>query len=164
MTDWERIIDRLQLTGHPEGGWFRQTWVSDRILPADALSGHGGDRPAGSSIYFLMTEGNFSAFHRLASDEVWYPHSGDALELVMIHPDGRMEVRTVGGVPEGWEPQLAVPAGCWFASRVSRGGVWSLVGCAVAPGFDFADFELAGREKLAAEYPQHRSIIEELTR
>lgn len=164
MTDWERIIDNLQLESHPEGGWYRQTWISDDLLPAEAIPGHGGDRPAGTSIYFLITSGNFSAMHRLASDEVWYHHCGDALEVVMIHPGGELEIRTVGSCLDGLDSQLSVPAGCWFGSRVREGGRWSLAGCAVAPGFDYADFELAERQRLVTEYPQHRDIIDELTR
>ena len=108
--------------------------------------------------------GNFSAFHRLKSDEAWYHHAGDALEVVMIHPDGRLEKPCVGNVLDGYEPQAAVPAGCWFGSRVREGGRWSLVGCAVAPGFRFDDFELADREALTADYPQHADIIAGLTR
>ena len=164
MTDWQKIIDRLKLERHPEGGWYRQTWVSEHLLPADALPGREGSRPAVTSIYYLMTSENFSALHRLVSDEIWYHHCGDALDVVMIHPDGELNILPLGSVRDGMESQLTVPAGCWFGSRVRAGGRWSLVGCAVAPGFDFADFELADRDRLSAEYPRHTSIIAELTR
>jgi len=158
----ESLIERFRLIPHPEGGWYRQTYVSG-ISSSFGLSRR-GSRPLATSIYFLLTRGHFSAFHRLQSDEMWYHHSGDALRIEIIHRGGRYESALIGPADRGFEPQFCVPADCWFASRIDNGGHWGLVGCSVFPGFDFRDFELADYDELSAEYPEHRGLIRALTR
>jgi predicted cupin superfamily sugar epimerase len=163
-------IDRLGLEPHPEGGYYRQTYRSDLVLAKQALPGQfTGPRAASTAIYFLLDGENFSAFHRLRSDEMWHFYLGSPLLVHVIDEDGRYSEIRLGSNPEAGEVfQGVVKAGCWFGSRLvsdSRSEAsFALVGCTVAPGFDFDDFELAEREELTQGYPQHREVIERLTR
>jgi predicted cupin superfamily sugar epimerase len=131
------LIRTLQLAPHPEGGWYREVYRSQRSLCDPLLA---GEREAMTTIYFLLAEGAVSHWHRLASDEVWHFCEGSALELLVL--EGRSErpvPRRVGPVGDG-EPLTAVPAGTWQAARTT--GAYTLAGCTVAPGFSFQDFEL----------------------
>ncbi|HNP96261.1 MAG TPA: cupin domain-containing protein [Cyclobacteriaceae bacterium] len=165
MTPLE-IVDKLQLKPHPEGGFFREIYRSEGIIPKDALgTSFPGDRNYCTAIYFLLTHENFSAFHRIRQDELWHFYSGDPLQVHVIDKNGLYVCHEVGSdISTSQAPQLTVPAGCWFASGVKPGGKFSLVGCTVAPGFDFADFELANRSELLQSYPQHSDVIERFTR
>jgi predicted cupin superfamily sugar epimerase len=160
-------IDRFQLQPHPEGGYYRETYRAPLTLPHATLPGHGGDRAASTAIYFLLTGDDFSAFHRIRSDELWHFYSGSRLIVHVIAPEGAYEQLLLGSsAKDGEQFQAVVPAGCWFGSSLHDTATdsYALVGCTVAPGFDFADFEMAKRGELLAEYPQHRAIIERLTR
>jgi uncharacterized protein len=159
-------IKHLGLNPHPEGGYYYETYRSDLTIAQDALPpAFHGDRSASTAIYFLLSGSDFSAFHRIASDELWHFYSGTPLIVSVIDPEGNYsELKLGSGSDEGEVFQAVVKAGCWFASRVKDAAGFALVGCTVAPGFDFADFELARRSELTAAYPQHRKIIEELTR
>jgi uncharacterized protein len=159
-------IDRLQLAPHPEGGYFRQTYSDRTLIAAEALPpGFTGPRPASTAIYFLLEKGNFSAFHRIRSDEVWHFYAGDAIEIIVLKTDGAGEKILLGGkIQDGESFQAVVGAGQWFASRLVEGGSFALVGCTVAPGFHFDDFVIAARDELIKKYPQHRTLIERLTR
>jgi uncharacterized protein len=159
-------IDKLKLEPHPEGGFYHQTYRADLILPKDALPPQfTGSRAASTAIYFLLDGENFSAFHRLRSDELWHFYIGAPLVVHMIDANGAYSEISLGNNLEAGEVlQAVVKAGCWFASRVRDGKSCALVGCTVSPGFDFADFELAKREALVRCYPQHRKVIEGLTR
>lgn len=132
MRPGEDLISLLRLSPHPEGGWYRRTWVAD----ADP-----GVRPAGSAIYFLLLEGEVSAPHRVDATELWHFYSGDALELMRERPDGSVD-RTVLGpdVAAGQQPQLVVEAGVWQSARPL--GRFTLVGATVTPAFRFSGFEL----------------------
>lgn len=155
-------MQTLQLSPHPEGGHYRVTYTSQLKIAREALPpAFHGDRVASTAIYFLLAGDDFSAFHRIASDEMWHFYTGSALEIVVIDRDGGLTRQRLDGAGAF---QAAVPAGCWFASRVFDRVGFALVGCTVAPGFDFADFELAKRDELVSAYPQHRKLIEELTR
>lgn len=162
-TDW---IDRLGLQSHPEGGYFRESYRSADLLDAGILGGrHGGPRPASTAIYFLLTGEAFSSLHRLRSDEVWHYHAGSALTVHVIDPAGAYRAHRVGlDLDAGERPQAVVPAGCWFGATVDEPGGYALVGCTVAPGFDFADFELADRAELTGRHPEHAGLIARLTR
>lgn len=132
---------------------------------AQAEDGPAVQRNVSTGIYFLLEQGNFSAFHKIRSDEMWHFYAGQALEVLEISPAGDLRCTRVGSdVLQGEVCQHVVPAHTWFASRVAQGGAFSLVGCTVAPGFDFADFCLADRAALVATFPQHRQTIHELTR
>ena len=159
-------IDHLALIPHPEGGYYRVTYQSDLTIVQDALpSMFHGDRSASTAIYFLLAQNDFSAFHRIASDELWHFYAGSALIVYVIDPEGNYSELHLGPACEAGEVfQAIVKAGCWFASRLKDPAGFALVGCTVAPGFDFADFEMAKRSELTATYPKHRNLIEELTR
>ena len=159
-------IGKLKLEPHPEGGYFRQTYRSDVMIAREALPPEfSGARAASTAIYFLLEGENFSAFHRLRSDEVWHFYAGSALVVEVIQPAGSRATFLLGDNSDAGQTfQAVVSAGCWFASHVADWKGWALVGCTVAPGFDFEDFEMAKREKLMNMYPQHREIIAKLTR
>ena len=159
-------MEKLQLEPHPEGGYFRQTYRSDVVIAREALPlGFTGTRAASSAIYFLLEEENFSAFHRLRSDEVWHFYSGAPVLVHVIAQDGEYSSILLGcDLEEGQVPQAVVRAGCWFASHVADWKSFAVVGCTVAPGFDFADFEMGKRAELVARFPRQRELIERLTR
>ena len=158
-------FEKLQMEPHPEGGYFRQTYRADLILPQQSLPGFAGARAASTAIYFLLEDRNFSAFHRLKSDEVWHFYAGVALDVHVLDAEGKHAVISLGTDLEAAQlPQAVVRAGCWFGSHVQYWTGWALVGCTVAPGFDFADFELGKREELEKDFPQHREIVRKLTR
>ena len=148
----KRLIVQLELEPHPEGGFYREVFRS-----ATRVSTSGGAvRDAMTSIYYLLPGNAFSAWHRLSSDETWHFYQGSSLVLTIIHPTGLLERRSLG--PEGpW--QTTVPSGAFFAAHVADGEGYALVGCVVAPGFEFADFQLATYQALTTAYPQHRELI-----
>ncbi len=153
----------LNMAPHPEGGWFKETYRSSGQI----IDPQGFDDPRNFStaIYFLLTTESFSAFHRINSDEVWHFYFGDGITVHEIDVDGLYTAHRLGADPAKGEVfQLVIPAGSWFASEVSAGGEYGLVGCTVAPGFDFRDFEMAQRDALMAEYPQHSKVIARLCR
>ena len=160
----QSFIQALRLQAHPEGGYYRETYRSDRVID---VPGAGGVVPRNIStgIYFLLEKDDFSAFHRIKSDEMWHFYAGQALEVIELQPTGELLCTRLGNdIGQGCAPQHVVPANTWFAARVAPGGEFALVGCSVAPGFDFADFELAQRAALSDQFPQHRQIIAGLTR
>jgi uncharacterized protein len=174
----------LGLQPHPEGGYYLETYRASQTLGTP-----NGERPASTAIVFLVTEGSVSRLHRLSSDELWIYQGGLPLELVTISPEGALETRVLGdleeivrsrdhaapprdafpvGLPAGsldWLSQALVPAGSWQGARLAGGPhlpadhAWALVSCVVTPGFDFADFEIGGREALVAAFPQHAKVI-----
>lgn len=159
-------IDKLELTAHVEGGAFREVYRSELTLPKTALPlFFQGARSASTSIYFLLSSGQFSAFHRIASDELWHFYYGDPLHVYEIGHNGRLHTHVLGSNPEkGGSFQTVVRAGSWFASAPAPGSEYALVGCTVAPGFDFAEFELANRETLSMQFPDHAELIKQYTR
>lgn len=159
-------IKKLQLTPHIEGGAFREAYRSSLSIPASGLPIlFQGTRNICTAIYFLLQEGQFSAFHRIASDEIWHFYSGDPLVIYEINHGGSMIIHHLGSDPEAGQKFLTViKAGSWFASVPAAGSEYSLVGCTVSPGFDFADFELAERTALSDRYPEHADLIHALTR
>jgi uncharacterized protein len=155
----------LRLEPHPEGGYFRQTYQADLVLPGNCLPGFGGARAVSTAIYFLLEGDNFSSFHRLKSDEMWHFYAGASLVVHVISEQGTYSKSLLGtDVEAGEEFQAVVRAGCWFAAELQGGKSWTLVGCTVSPGFDFADFELAKRAEFVRLYPQHRELIKRMTR
>lgn len=155
-------VTRLGLQIHPEGGWYRETYRSDAVLRSTALpAGFGGDRAASTAIYYLLARNQSSRFHRIKSDEVWHLYDGGPLLIHCISPGGEYVCLRLGK-GEG-QPQHVVPAGTWFAAEPGDGVGYALAGCTVAPGFDFADFELGRRSELTRIFPRHRELIERLT-
>ncbi|NIG53764.1 cupin domain-containing protein [Chitinophaga sp. Cy-1792] len=162
--NWWR--EKLQLQSHVEGGAFRETYRSEWMLDMTTLpAGITGNRNASTCIYFLLEHGEFSAFHRIAADEIWHFYDGQTLTIYEIEPGGNLLTHKLGrDFDKGERLQVIITAGNWFASRTEVAGGFSLTGCTVAPGFDFADFELAEKAPLQAAYPQHAQLIDELTR
>ena len=155
--DW---IAHLQLTPHPEGGYFRRNYTAEYQLD---LPDRNGLRPVATAIYFLLKSDQHSRLHRLQSDELWHFYSGSALTVHVLDPHGAYAAIRLGSDPmlgQCW--QGVVRAGCWFGATVDTSMSFSLVGCTVAPGFDFADFELAERDALLRQYPQHAALIARL--
>lgn len=154
----EEIIAAYRMERHREGGWFREVHRSPRSL--GRIPGYPGGRTAFSAIYFLLTRGDFSAFHRLRSEEAWIHLAGDPLELVLM---GR-EVRRVrlGPATEGGDPVAVVSSGELQAARSC--GEYTLAACIVAPGFEFEDFSMPSREELLREYPDRRELVLAFTR
>ena len=166
MQDAGYWIEKLQLQPHPEGGFYRQTYRSNVTLATGALpESFKGDRSVSTAIYFLLAGDDFSAFHRIASDELWHFYAGSAVAVSILEQDGSVSMIKVGAHPEQGEVfQAVAPAGCWFASCLLETRGFALVGCTVAPGFDFAEFEMAKRSTLLRDYPQHADLIRRLTR
>lgn len=159
-------IKHLQLNQHVEGGWYSEVYRSALTIPGEALEpAFAGSRPASTHIYFLLEKGNFSAFHRIRSDEIWHFYNGDPLTVYEIDGSGKLTEHLLGQDPSSGQSLCCViKAGNWFASKVTDGGEYGLAGCTVAPGFDFADFELAEKEKLAQQFPEHKELIYSLCR
>lgn len=157
--------DKLELISHVEGGAFKEVYRSAMVLPQEKLTKeHLGDRNASTGIYFLLEYGEFSAFHRIASDELWHFYDGDTLTVYEIKASGALIKHLLGkDIDAGEQPQIVIEAGSWFGSRVEVEGGYTLCGCTVAPGFDFADFELADREKLSEAYPMYKDLIKNMT-
>lgn len=166
MASVQHWIDQLNLQPHPEGGFFRQTYQAPSLIPQSALpAAFGGARNASTAIYFLLAGQEFSALHRLAADEVWHFYTGSALLIHIIDPDGSYRIIRLGqNTDAGEQFQCVVPAGHWFGSCLENPDGYALLGCTVAPGFDFADFEMGSRDELLAQYPMHREMIVMLTR
>jgi len=161
----QQLITQYQLRSHPEGGYYLQTYCSAEMIQKDALPDRfNGDRYFSTAIYFLLQGKQFSAFHRIQSDELWHFYTGVGLHIYILYPDGSGRVLKLGDDPaNSYSFQHLVPAGCWFASKpVSEDG-FSFVGCTVAPGFDFADFELAEKDVLLKKYPEHTDWVEMLS-
>lgn len=161
----EYWIEELALLPHPEGGHYREVFRSDVVITRDALlERFTGSRSCITSIYYLLKRGEFSSLHRLKSDELWYFHDGAPLAVYAISEKGLMR-HVLGLNPDAGEvPQIVIPAGAWFGALIEGEGDFSLVGCAVSPGFDFDDFEIAARDTMIAKFPSYRAIIEKLTR
>lgn len=159
-------IEQLGLARHPEGGWFRETYRSAGTIPVAGLPERfDGERAFSTAICFLLEQGDFSALHRLKSDEVWHFYDGAPLAVHMISPHGERSMFRLGrDVAQGERLQAAVPAGWWFGAELAAQGDYALVGCTVAPGFDFNDFEMAERTELMGMFPDHAALVMRLTR
>lgn len=164
MTNAEYLIKQLSLQKHPEGGFFAETYRSGEVIPNSALpERYSGDRTLSTAIYFMVTPDSPSKFHKVNSDEFWFYHSGGSLTIHMINEDGELkEVAFGNNFENGESPQVLIPQNSWFAASINS-GEYVLLSCTVAPGFDFSDFTLADKSKLAEEYPDLEEIISKLT-
>lgn len=158
-------VEKLKMQSHPEGGFFAETYRSTEVISENSLPKRfSGNRNYSTAIYFLLESHHFSAFHRIKSDELWHFYAGDALNVYYIDNEGIIQIIRLGNNPEKGEIfQAVVPAGVWFGSKPAIENSYSLVGCTVAPGFDFADFEMPDRATLLQQFPQHEEIIKLLT-
>jgi uncharacterized protein len=155
-------IAKLHLQPHPEGGYFREIYRSDEVIAQSALpSRFKGDRSFSTSIYFLLENEQFSAFHRINSEEIWHFYKGNSITLYIISEEGNLSTVVLGDdIDKGETLQVIIPRNCWFAAGLNQQNTFCLVGCTVAPGFDFHDFELGEYKKLKENYPQHNSLLE----
>lgn len=156
----EDLVAAYGLAPHPEGGFFRETYRS-----AETMTTRGGvERPVSTGILFLLPEGEKSRLHRIKSDELWHFHLGGALRLTQISPEGKVEDFILGpDVKKGQLLQHVVPARYWFGAQPEPGSGFCFVGCTVAPGFDFADFDLGSRATLLARFPNAQDVVTRLT-
>lgn len=164
-TNTEYWINKLNLSKHPEGGYFKEVYRADEIINKNSLpERYIGDRKFSTSIYFLLDGNDKSHFHKLKSDEIWHFYEGSSVSVYIIYPDGILEIKKLGNDFENGEAfQVIIPKGTWFGAEVNDKKSFSLFGCSVSPGFDFNDFELAEREKLITIFPQHKELIINLT-
>jgi len=165
MQDGDYWIEKLGLQRHPEGGFFKETYRSREVILKQALPQRfGGDRVFSTCIYFLLNKKEYAAFHAIQQDEGWHFYEGSSLTIHIIDPQGEYSAVKLGrDLEHGESFQAVVRAGCWFAAAVNNPEAYSLVGCTVAPGFDFADFEIGDRNRLLDLYPAHKDIIEKYT-
>ncbi len=161
----EYWIKKLNLQKHPEGGHYRETYRCQDIINQDKLlTRYNDSRNASTAIYYLLLGEEFSAFHKLKSDEIFHFYSGSTLIVHTINSQGEYHQYKLGQNPDDNEIlQLVIPHGYWFASHVSQPNSYSLIGCTVSPGFNFADFMLGNREELSKLYPHYIDIIKKLT-
>ncbi|TWC63180.1 cupin domain-containing protein [Herbaspirillum sp. SJZ099] len=160
-TSSEELISRLALQPHPEGGHFRETYRSQERVKRS----HGDStRSAATAIYYLLRGKERSTWHRIKSDEMWHFYDGAPLHVYVLLPEGRLTVFRLGNPLEhdGADFQALVPAGAWFAAECAVADDYSLVGCTVAPGFEFDEFEIAQPDLLLKYWPQHEELIKRL--
>ncbi|KXX67271.1 cupin domain-containing protein [Flammeovirga sp. SJP92] len=158
------IIEFLGMTPHPEGGYFYETYRSHKSIEVNA---DGVERNASTAIYYLMGKNEFSTFHKLKYTEIWHHYDGARVKIVEITPNGELIETIVGkNFLEGEVPQYVIKGGNWFAARalVENEDDFVLVGCTVAPGFEFEDFEIANIDVLVEEFPDHTEIIQSFKR
>jgi uncharacterized protein len=163
--DAQTIIRQLGLQPHPEGGFYRETYrCSEKVVASALPARYGSDRDLATAIFYLLTPGNFSTLHRLKSDEIFHFYLGDAVTMLQLHADGRGETIILGqDIAGGQQLQVVAAKGVWQGMCLNDGGAFALLGTTVAPGFDFADFEVGTREALIRQYPTHAAWIERLT-
>ena len=165
MNDIEILIEKFHLEAHPEGGYFKETYRSTGTIAMDSLPDkYNGERNYSTCIYFLLTSDTFSAFHKIKQDEMWHFYDGSPIMIHMIYPDGEYASIKLGlNLANGEVPQAVVPGGTYFGSEMISKSDFALVGCTVAPGFDFADFEMPPRSVLLEKFPEHKKVIEKIT-
>ena len=153
-------IKHLDLRRHPEGGYYKEIFRSQqRVMRAGARK----VRQACTSIYYLLEGTDFSGFHRIASDELWYFHKGSRLVIHIINEQGGCTALELSDLHSG-SLSVAVKAGLWFAVEVPATDGFTLVSCAVAPGFEFGEFEMAQKQDMITLYPQHAVLLNKFCR
>lgn len=155
----QEIVDKLKLTPHPEGGFYTETYRSDYTIVNERKE----NRNISTAIYYLLEDEDKSLFHRIQSDELWFFHLGQPLEIILIQSKHLTTIILGNDIKKDEFPQVRIPANTWFAARVKNAKGFSLVSCTVSPGFDFADFDLAKREDLVQQYPHLKDVIERFT-
>jgi uncharacterized protein len=153
------LVENLQLSPHPEGGFYKETYRSSQSKETPS-----GERNLLTSIFFLLTSENVSRFHRIKSDELWYFHEGSSLTVHLLNESGYRKLNLGNQMFNSHTlPFGTVKAGTIFGSTVDDPNSYALVSCAVAPGFDFRDFELFKTEELLRLFPTNEEIIHRLT-
>lgn len=161
----ERIISILKLQPHPEGGYFREVYRSDeQIEQQDLPPRYDGRRCFSTSIYFLLCDDQCSNLHRIKSDETWHHYDGSDVKIFIINPSGDLKIAILGkNLSKDEQPQITIRKGSWFGAHLNGENSFALIGCTVAPGFEYGDFELGSRKTLLETYPQHSEVINKLT-
>ena len=159
-------IEKLGLKEHPEGGYFKEIYRSDEITKKENLPARfNGNRNFSTSIYFLLDEENISSFHKLNSDEIWHFYDGSAIKICTLKNNGELSVNVLGkNLDDGESLQVMIKKNSWFCVEVVNKESFGLVGCTVAPGFDFEDFTLAERDELIQKFPVHEKLIKRFTK
>ena len=159
-------IKHLRLKPHPEGGYYQETYRSPEIIArTDLPKRYKGSRSFTTAIYFLLRGNQFSAFHRLKSDEIWHFYEGSPLLIRLTTKNKRISTVKLGlNADNGEQPQIVIKSGTWFAAELGEANSYTLIGCTVAPGFDFADFEMGARKTLCRKFPRHLAMITRLTK
>lgn len=154
-------IEKLELQKHPEGGWFKEIYRSEDVVSETGLPDNfKGERNFSTSIYFLLEGDDFSAFHRIKSDEIWHYYAGTSAIEILLLGNGKMKRYLVGNNPDNGQIfQVIVPKNTWFATRLQNPEGYALAGCTVSPGFHFEDFELAGEQLLKEYYELGEEIL-----
>ncbi len=163
----DEVRQLLQLEPLPvEGGFYRETYRSRRIMSAEYLpDGVHGPHSIGTAIYYLITPETFSALHRLPGTEIFHFYAGDPVVMLQLCPDGTSRSVTLGpDLRQGQQPQVVVRGHVWQGCRLAPGGNWALLGTTMSPGFDYADYEAGDREQLIAQYPGAAEQIRQYTR
>ncbi len=154
-------IEKLELLPHPEGGYYKEVYRSTEEVVAELLPlQRTGIRSINTAIYYLLEKEIFSAFHRIKSDEIWHFYDGEPIIIYAIDKNGKLEELLL----DKNNPMQIIPKDAWFAAELKDKNSFALVGCTVAPGFDFEDFEMGERTRLLSEYPDHKILIGRLTR
>ncbi len=159
MITAKKLIQQLQLQPHPEGGFYKQTYRSKQNITTE----DGRTRHVSTAIYYLLENEDKSHFHRIKSDELWFFHLGQTVELISIQNNQLTTMLLGNDFEKGELPQAMIPANTWFAAKLKSGTGFSLASCTVAPGFDFADFELAKGGELLNQFPHLKDVIENFT-
>lgn len=157
--------EKLQMGPHSEGGYFKETYRSGEVSLREHLPKRfSGDRVYSTAIYYLLSNEDSSKLHRIKSDEMWHFYDGAAVNIFVIDDIGNLSVHKLGlNLEEGELPQILIKASKWFGAKVNTPDSYCLCGCTVSPGFHFEDFEMGERKKLLELFPEHRSVIEQLT-
>lgn len=161
MKNAQYYIQKLNLAAHPEGGYFKEVYRSDELIKANALpKRYSGNRNFATAIYFLLEGKQFSAFHKIESDETWHFYAGSSITLMMINEAGNYSEVIIGNnLDHNEHLQFTIERNTWFAAKVNKEDSFSLLGCTVAPGFDFNDFVLAEKTAMLKIFPQHEAVI-----
>lgn len=162
----EDVIKVLDLKPLPqEGGYYRETFRSSQTVEPAAIGGAVGQRNLGTAIFYFLTPDQFSALHRLKYAEIFHFYLGDPVEMTQIDASGKLQIVTLGqDILSGQQVQAVVAPDTWQGTKLKTGGKWALLGTTMAPGFDFADFELADANHLSTRYPAHSPAIRGLCR
>jgi len=160
----KNLIEELKLEKHPEGGYYREVYRSEEIISEGLPRRYKSGRCLCTAIYFLLQGKDFSAFHRLKSDEIWHFYAGTALDIYVINENEELDIRSIGNSQDGDISFITViNRGQWFAAEVRDKKSFALAGCTVAPGFGFRDFELGKKDELITKYPAYKELISRLT-
>ena len=165
MKETDLIIEKLHLIKHPEGGYFKEIYRSEENIELDALPDrYESSRCFSTSIYYLLVEDQISCFHKLQSDEIWHFYKGAPIIIHCLDTlNGYMKIKLGNKIENDIFPEHTIKRGLWFAAEVEDKNSFSLIGCTVAPGFEFEDFELAKQKELIKLFPQQKELIKKFT-